>query len=105
MKRRLSFGIAVTASVLATGALAADLPLKAPPVVAVVYNWTGFYIGGNVGYSWGRGRTDQDDTTTSTTVTRLFRCTTPPANEIIGNSPFSAPTGVFPQRTTATAFS
>jgi outer membrane immunogenic protein len=105
MKRRLSFGIAVTASVFATGALAADLPVKAPPVVAVVYNWTGFYMGGNVGYSWGRGRTDQDDTTTSTTVTRLFRGTTPPANEIIGNSPFNAPTGVFPQTTTATAFS
>jgi len=42
-------------------ASAADLrmPVKAPiaPVVAV-YNWTGFYIGGNAGYSWGRSRTD-----------------------------------------------
>ena len=25
---------------------------KAPPVV-VAYNWSGFYIGGNVGYGWG----------------------------------------------------
>ena len=27
---------------------------KAPPPAVVVYDWTGFYIGGNVGYSWGR---------------------------------------------------
>jgi outer membrane immunogenic protein len=42
----------------ATSALAADLPArtytKAPIMVEPVYNWTGFYIGGNVGYSWGR---------------------------------------------------
>ena len=35
-------------------ALAADLPLKAPPLPVAVYNWTGFYVGGNIGYSWGR---------------------------------------------------
>ncbi len=38
---------------LAAPALAADLPVKAPPpVVAPMYNWSGFYIGGNGG--WGR---------------------------------------------------
>jgi outer membrane immunogenic protein len=41
-----------------TSALAADLPArtytKAPIMVAPVYDWTGFYVGGNVGYSWGR---------------------------------------------------
>jgi outer membrane immunogenic protein len=26
--------------------------------VAVVYDWTGYYLGVNVGYSWGRGTTD-----------------------------------------------
>lgn len=38
-------------------AAAADLPLKAPVVRAPVvapWTWTGFYIGGNAGYSWGR---------------------------------------------------
>jgi outer membrane immunogenic protein len=35
---------------LGSSALAADLYLKAPPPV---YNWTGFYVGGNVGYGWG----------------------------------------------------
>ena len=37
-------------------AVAADLPIKAPvykaPAVAP-FSWTGFYAGGNVGYSWG----------------------------------------------------
>ncbi|MEA2951701.1 MAG: outer rane immunogenic protein [Alphaproteobacteria bacterium] len=38
-------------------AFAADLPVKAAsPMTAMVaaYNWTGLYIGGNVGYGWGR---------------------------------------------------
>jgi outer membrane immunogenic protein len=39
-----------------TSAVAADMPVKAPvykaPVI-VPYNWTGFYVGGNAGYSWG----------------------------------------------------
>ena len=38
-------------------ALAADLPRKAPPpapVMIPVVNWTGFYVGINGGYSWGK---------------------------------------------------
>jgi outer membrane immunogenic protein len=53
--------LALTVSIIAfssAGAFAADLPAKvytkAPPIVEPVYDWTGFYIGGNVGYSWGR---------------------------------------------------
>lgn len=42
----------------AQSALAADMPVKAPMAPAVArYNWTGFYIGGNVGYGWGNGST------------------------------------------------
>src|SRR6266581_5814356 len=34
-------------------AVAADMAVKAPPpVAAVVTNWSGFYIGGNVGAGW-----------------------------------------------------
>lgn len=46
------------ASFGATSALAADLPArtytKAPAYVDPVYDWSGFYIGANIGYSWGR---------------------------------------------------
>jgi outer membrane immunogenic protein len=58
-------GLAVSVLVIsAVNASAADLapaPLytKAPAFVpAPVYNWTGFYIGGSVGYGWGSGAID-----------------------------------------------
>ena len=55
--KRLLVGIAAVTSLLATSALAADLPVrtytKAPVYVEPVYDWTGFYIGLNGGYSWG----------------------------------------------------
>jgi outer membrane immunogenic protein len=40
-------------------ASAADLPVKGPVYKAVpapVFNWTGFYVGGTVGYGWGDNR-------------------------------------------------
>jgi len=52
----------VATIVLATGALAADLPNQRPyhpvykmPEMAPSFTWTGFYIGGNVGYGWSKG--------------------------------------------------
>jgi outer membrane immunogenic protein len=43
---------------MAAPAVAADLPARTykapPPVVIPVYDWTGFYIGGNGG--WGEAR-------------------------------------------------
>jgi len=67
-----------------TSALAADLrmPVKAPPPVpVVVYNWTGFYIGANGGYSWGRDSID----VSSTTRTRVFRAFGLPAETLISD--------------------
>jgi outer membrane immunogenic protein len=49
--------VAVATASAATAADMAPRYTKAP-VVAAVYNWTGFYIGGNAGYSWGRSSTD-----------------------------------------------
>ena len=52
-----SFLIAALATSVTVPALAADLRVKSPPpapVMAPVMHWTGFYIGLNGGYSWGR---------------------------------------------------
>ena len=57
-RRSLRFaaaGVTALTLLLAASAQAADLPMryKAPPVVLPIYSWTGFYIGGQVGYSFG----------------------------------------------------
>jgi outer membrane immunogenic protein len=59
MKRLFLTSVAISGLVAVNPALAADMPVKAvrAPVVAA-YNWTGCYVGGNVGYSWGRVRGD-----------------------------------------------
>src|SRR4051794_1248455 len=68
MKRRLA--VAVLAA-LSTPGLAADMAVKSPayaPLPSAVYTWTGFYLGGNVGYSWGKGRADYNDSALSTAL-------------------------------------
>jgi outer membrane immunogenic protein len=61
--KRIFIGIAGAAALLTTSALAADLAphmyTKAPVPIVAVYDWTGFYVGGNVGYSWGRSSTNE----------------------------------------------
>lgn len=58
MKKFLLGTVALVALAVATPAAAADLgaryPVKAPPMMAPVWNWTGFYVGINGGYGWGR---------------------------------------------------
>jgi outer membrane immunogenic protein len=47
------------------GAIAADLPMKAPPMVAPpvpVFTWTGCYVGVHGGGAWGRQDADIDPT-------------------------------------------
>jgi outer membrane immunogenic protein len=54
-------GVAVVKKILLAGAalalfaspgFAADLPVKAPPPPPPVSDWTGLYVGGNVGWGW-----------------------------------------------------
>ena len=50
MLRKFGWALAAAASIAAFGsATAADLPVKARPVVVPVYNWTGCYIGLSAG--------------------------------------------------------
>ena len=73
--RRLSpgllVGMAVAASALATAASAADMPVPAAPAYTppayrpVIYDWTGIYIGGQLGGA------SMNDTVTQR---RLRRC-------------------------------
>ena len=58
MKKLLVACIAA-AALYGAPALAADMPVKAPPLPpAPVYGWTGSYVGVNIGYSWGRSSSD-----------------------------------------------
>jgi len=74
MRRNALMWIAVAGLSLALGqlGLAADLPMRpfykvAPFLSPVpVYNWTGFYVGGNVGGAW--GTLDVTDVNTGATV-------------------------------------
>lgn len=57
---RFKFAYVIAAAIsfgAAQAATAADLPVKAPVYKAAApYNWTGLYIGGTVGYVWGRSQ-------------------------------------------------
>jgi outer membrane immunogenic protein len=61
--KRIVGAVMVTAALTAPG-LAADLGArshtKAAPAVAPVSNWSGFYIGGNLGYGYGCGNGNTD---------------------------------------------
>jgi outer membrane immunogenic protein len=49
---------AVAATSVASAADMAPRYTKAPAPIVEVWSWTGFYIGGNAGYSWGRSSSD-----------------------------------------------
>ena len=64
---------ALLASAFSGAALSADLPVKAAPLAPVpaAYNWTGFYLGANFGYGWGRGDTTFDPLPTAAIFVNL----------------------------------
>ena len=77
-------------AVSAVSASAADLPAKTytkePVMVAPVYSWSGFYVGGNVGADW------QNASFTSDVVScRVLGCGTGLAH--IGSDPAVGPAG------------
>jgi outer membrane immunogenic protein len=75
--RRLQCALLATAAVIGFTSIAsaADMPAKAPVYKAApvaMYNWTGFYIGGNVGSHW-----SNVDISTSTTNLAFFAAAAP----------------------------
>jgi outer membrane immunogenic protein len=60
MMKRILCAAMVTTALTAPG-LAADLGARTyakAPALAPVSNWSGLYVGGNLGYGWGDGNTD-----------------------------------------------
>ena len=79
---------------MATSASAADLPMKARPVaVSPAYNWSGFYIGGNVGYGFGTA----DEESSSTLAATAFSAGIPLVPALL--APVTFPSPVQPRRT------
>lgn len=69
----VAFVAALAAGQPAAAADIGRLPAKAPPAVAPVpvENWTGLYVGGNAGYSWGRSDLNYTFDALPTVSTRL----------------------------------
>jgi len=72
MKKTLLAG-AASLALCSSFAMAADIPVKAPmrPAPDPAYNWSGFYVGANAGYS--AGRAEIDYTTPFVTLERTAR--------------------------------
>ena len=81
MNRLLAAASALVVLAFASQASAADLAARtAPvytkaPVLPSVYDWSGFYIGGHLGYDWGRTRVVDNGVLTESSV---------PMNGVIG---------------------
>ena len=58
MNRRFLRSATALPVLFAGPAIAADMPVKAPPPPAPVFSWSGFYAGLNAGGSWGSARSD-----------------------------------------------
>lgn len=65
MKKLILGTVALSAAGLVNVAFAADMPLKAPAIAPVVYNWTGCYIGANGGFKWARFNESVDSAATT----------------------------------------
>jgi outer membrane immunogenic protein len=58
MRKCVVGSLAAIALAMTGPAQAADMPVKAVATQAPVFSWTGWYVGTNVGYGWGRDSQD-----------------------------------------------
>lgn len=69
----VSLSLSVVGSASAADIGAPPMPTKAPIMAPPpVFNWTGFYVGGNFGYGWGNQNSTETDTTFFTTTGSLY---------------------------------
>ncbi len=80
--------VIVSALVSVTAASAADLPArtytKAPVYVDPGFNWSGFYLGGNIGYSWGTANNSETLSRLNTGVGLVTGTASNDVNGVIG---------------------
>jgi outer membrane immunogenic protein len=82
--RMLLLGAVASVALLAGPAIAADLPVKAPPIAHIAPSWTGFYVGVNAGGSFGSDTVSQSANFTSTVLG---------ANQLLSSTNQYAPKG------------
>jgi outer membrane immunogenic protein len=70
------------AAVIAAIALIGTPAVAAPAALAPVYSWTGWYVGGNVGYGWGNADTDLVGTGNGATFCPTVLCPPPSLQSI-----------------------
>jgi outer membrane immunogenic protein len=84
--------VIVSALVGVTAASAADLPArtytKAPVYVDPGFNWSGFYLGGNIGYSWGNANNSETLSRLNTGVGLDTGTASNDVNGVIGGGQF-----------------
>jgi len=87
------FGAAAMGVACAPGALAADMPVKAPAAVSTApYNWTGLYVGGTAGGAWTKGDVSLD---TVNGTPALYRPGDIPALNALGSPSLSGSEAIF----------
>jgi len=50
--RKITLGGVALAAMIAGPAMAADMPMKAPPPPVLLYDWSGLYVGASIGGVW-----------------------------------------------------
>jgi outer membrane immunogenic protein len=88
LKYVVAFVTAVAAGGFVASAFAADMPVKAPPMMAPAYNWSGFYVGVNAGAAVDPAHVQ---TTTVYSATGYFASTSVPAIASAGDQTFHTP--------------